>query len=492
MRKFLTLVAMLSILVFSVGTSQAATSAFDNLPGGAGVFSWQASRNGDYTLVNVQNIADVADTWLAGTSTAVVIHITLYDRDSNHIFDWSCPLSARDNYGFAIQNDAGIDSIRITNDGSPYYPGTVGGIGNCTINYTGIPTTHNPLTGTTALQYGYGTIAISRVDAIVPSFLWRTLYAPGVIDALVAGIPAGNGDGDARNELDLGNRTVVLPDLIFTRTALLGPGYAYAFNGNMLQGFMNMSRIQSEAVASVTASLAAGAGWITVQGVDAVCPAGGVMDWNNDGLFNAGAPLTDFNGIDIHAPELYITNNRTAGSIGIALDAAAAACGRGGRRAALGSADGIYWGRYNVTPGMTETTLFTVAPASNAHALNSALGIADGRAMTVSAYNDNEIPVSVTPLTPPEVGLSPFLSATNAPRPGNFSIGHGGVVAGEGRIVMAAPLFGYVFTTITGVEADLYPLVRNRQAVNVLDLAVGAGGAIVDAAGINNIEYAGF
>jgi len=254
-----------------------------------------------------------------------------------------------------------------------------------------------------------------------------------------------------------------------------------------------MSRLQAENVNSLSANTADGAGWVAVQGCDALCNAN-TVDWNNDCLFNAGAvALPDFNGIDIHAPELYITNNRVPGFLGIALDVAgAAACNRAGRRVALGSADGIYWGRYNVTPGLTETTLVTIAPASNAHALNPARGIADSRAMTVSSYNDAEIPVSVTPLVPPEVGLSPFLSAANPPRPGNVSIGHGGMTAGEARIAINAPLYGYVFTTVSGVEADLYPLVKNRVAVNILDLAVGTGGMIGDGAGVNNIEYIGF
>jgi len=489
-KRFLIIVTLLSILVFGYGTVQAATSSIDNLPGGAGVFYWQAGRNGDYTLVNVQNIADIPDTWGAATSTAIVIHLTLYDRDSNHIFDWSCPLSQRDNYGFAIQNDgtcANQDCIKITNDGTPFYMGPVGGIGNCTLDYTGIPVTHNPGTGAGALQYGYGTVTITRTDAVAPQNLWRTPYKP---DAAVRP-PAGNGNGDARDEADMAGRTVVLPDLIFVRTALLGTGYAYALNGNMLQGFMNMSKLQAEDVASADATTVAGAGWVAVQGADALC-ALNTVDWNNDGLFNTGAvALPDFNGIDIHAPELYITNNRVANARGIALDLAGAAnCSRAGRRVALGSADGIYWARYNVTPGLTETTLITVAPASNAHALNPARGIADSRAMTVSSYNDAEIPVSVTPLVPPEVGLSPFLSAANPPRPGNVSIGHGGMTAGEARININAPLYGYVFTTVSGVEADLYPLVKNRVAVNVLDL--GTAGVLTDGAGVNNIEYIGF
>jgi hypothetical protein len=368
----------------------------------------------------------------------------------------------------------------------------VGGIGNCTSSWTAIPVAHNPAIGTAgALQYGYGTVAITRVDAIVTAFLWRTLYTPNVVVLP----PAGNGNGDARDDLELGNTTVVLPDLIFIRTAFLGPGYAFALNGEMLQGFMNCSLIQAENVASASATTALGCGWVGIQGVDTLCAAA-TVDWDNTGLFSiAPTPLPDFNGIDIHALELYVTNNRIAAALGVAMESAGAgACLRGQRRNALGASDGVYWGRYNVTPGVTDTTLITVAPASNAHALNPAVNIADTRNLIVSAYDDAEIPVSVTPIAPPEVAYSPFLSPTNPPRPGNVSIGHAGITAGEARIQATSiytPLFGLVFTTIAGAEADMYPLVKNQQAVNVLDLGT-IGGPIADAAGINNIEYVGF
>jgi len=485
----LILAVILSVLLLGLGTAMAATSAFDNIPGGAGVFMWQTSRNGDYTLVNVQNIADTTDSWGGDDSTAVVIHITLYDRDSNHIFDWSCPLSVRDNYGFAIMNDGGADAIRILSDGTPFYTTSVGGVGNCTANYTAIPTTHNPATGLTALQYGYGTVAITRTDTADPEDLWRTLFDPDLLP------PSGDDNGDARNEVDLGNTTVFVPDLIFARTAMLGASYAFALNANMLQGFLNCSRLQPENVDSVTASTAAGCGWVAVQNADAMCTSD--IDWDNTFTFRGSSiVLPDFNGIDIHAPELYITNAEVDDRIGIAMDVAGAAnCTRGDRRNALGSADGVYWGRYNATMGLTDTTLITIAPASSAHALNPASCIADTRNLIVTSYDDKEIPISVTPILPPEVGMSPFLSATNAPRPGNVSIGHGGVTAGDARIVATStylPLYGYTFTTISGAVADMYPLIKNRQAVNILDLGTGDGGEIPDGGGRNNIEYIGF
>lgn len=488
MRKLI-LALMLSVLLLGFGTSQAATSAFDNLPGGAGVFMWQASATGDYTLVNVQNVADVPETFNGITSTAVVIHISLYDRDSNNLFDWSCPLSQRDNYGFAITNSGGLEQIAITSDGTPYYIGSVGGIGNCTSNYAGIAVAHNPAIGLAgALQYGYGTVAITRTDALLPANLWRQAYVPALLPPVSV-----NGNGDARDDVTMANTTVALPDLIFIRTAFLGTGYAFALNGNMLQGFLNCSMLQAENVASAAATTLLGCGWVGIRGTDTLCTTASTVDWDNSATFQPGTvALLDFNEIDIQAPELYITNNR--GTVNIAMESAGGAtCARGDRRNALGSADGIYWGRYNVTPGFTDTTLISIAPASSATVLNPARAIADTRNLTVSAYDDKEIPVSTTIILPPEVGMSPFLSATNAPRPGNASIGHGAITAGEARIASTSiylPLYGYVYTTVSGVEADMYPLVKNRQAVNVLDLATF--GMIADGVGINNIEYVGF
>jgi hypothetical protein len=69
------------------------------------------------------------------------------------------------------------------------------------------------------------------------------------------------------------------------------------------------------------------------------------------------------------------------------------------------------------------------------------------------------------------------------------------VTAGEARIVTTStylPLYGYTFTTISGAVADMYPLIKNRQAVNILDLGTGDGGEIPDGGGRNNIEYIGF
>jgi hypothetical protein len=173
---------------------------------------------------------------------------------------------------------------------------------------------------------------------------------------------------------------------------------------------------------------------------------------------------------------------------------AAGACTRGARRNALGSADGVYWGRYNSTPGLTDTTLITIAPASSAHALNPARSIADNRNIVVTAYDDREIPVSVTPILPPEVGMSPFLSATNPPRPGDVSLGHAGITAGETRITPSSvylPLTGYTFTTVSGAVADMYPLIKNRQAVNIAQIVQTVVGGVVPQ-NRNQIEYVGF
>jgi hypothetical protein len=458
----LILVLMLSVLLLGFGTAQAATSSLDNIPGGASVFYWQASPGGDYTLLNIQNIADNA---IIGTSGAITVHIAFYDYDSTHVFDIECPLTSMDNFGYAITGSGTIVTLTPYSPSSAYV-GTINGVTTCST----VQTFPSPANGTDGLQYGYGTVAVNRTDGGVPLSLYRGVDVP------LAGLrmPAGDGNGDARNDANNANTTVVLPNMIFTRTALIGPSGAYALNGNMLQGFMNMSRLQAENVPSVAATTPLGAGWEDISIADVACGAS-TIDWDNSGTFQVGAvALTDFGGIDIHAPELYITDNSIVG--GIAMNT----CVRGGRYVALGAANGRYWARYNVTPGFTDTTLLTVAPANNTSALNPARAIADTRVLTIPIYDDDEGVISTSLITPPEVGLSPFLSTTNAARPFNSSIAHSTNTAGEAVVTVGAPIYGYAYTVISGTYADLYPLVKERVNINVVNLGIADGASVVD------------
>ena len=78
---------MLSVLLLGFGTAMAATSAFENLPGGAGIAYVQAAPAGWQSLINIQTTDDDEFTR---------VHLTLWDGDSNHIYDWSICLTRYD------------------------------------------------------------------------------------------------------------------------------------------------------------------------------------------------------------------------------------------------------------------------------------------------------------------------------------------------------------------------------------------------------------
>jgi len=449
-KRFLAIVAMLSIMLFSVGTAMAATSAFDNLPGGAGIAYFQASPGGFYTLLNIQNLADNPE---LGCSAAITVHLTFYDKDSNHLLDFVVPMSARDNWGAAVTGDGTTIKV-IPQPGlsfqgyapPPFWQVALPGIGDG------------------KLQHGYVTAAITKVDCWTPASLYRLPATP------TATMPAGNNNGNPLDDTDAGGLNVVLPDLINFRAAILSPQSALGFNANMLQGFLNIPSIREDVSGSFVNSV----------GVNALC-AGNTVDWDNSGTNQVGAvALPDVGGVIIQAPELYVTNN--VGASAVITDG----CTRAGRHKALGSHNGIYWGRYNVTPGLTDSTLVMVFPANNPLPDNPARAIADGRLTAIIAYDDNQNWVSTPFVTVPEVSLSPLFSATNPPLPGNVSIQHSAFTSGELRISVAAPMFGFVATVVAGVDADLYPLVKERQAVNVVNLG------ITDGAGVNDVRLVGY
>jgi len=477
----LILAVMLSVFLLGFGSAMAATSAIDNLPGGAGVAYWEASPGGFYTLLNIQNVADNTET---GTSAAVAVHISFYDKDSNHKQDFTIPLSPRDNWGCAITGNG--TTVTITPQ-TPIFP-FLGYIQPASWTFS------QPGSGPANLQYGYVTIAVTRTDdnSEDPGDDCDEMYLINEPDGDLE-YQCGNGDGNPMNDFDMANTRVVLPDVLFMRAAILGPNTAVAFNGTMLQGFLNIPTFSERAD-----SASADNRFVDTIGTDDVCSVapGESVDWNGDSIIpllgSDVVTLTDHNGVDIHTPELYITNNiDTApgedGSGKIVADG----CTRAGRWKALGSANNIYWARYNVNPPpaspSTDTTLLMVAPANSGTQYNPLAAVADNRFFTVVAYDDNEANVS-TDINPPEVSLSPLLSPTNLPLPGNFAIDHSTYTSGELRIVAAAPMYGYVSTVVNGVESDLFPLIRNRLAINILNL-----GADDDpSGGVSNVRLIGF
>jgi hypothetical protein len=425
---------MLSVLLLGFGTAMAATAGLDNVPGGAGVAYWQAGPGGVYTLLNIQNVADNTEVGFA----AITIHIAFYDRDSNHLLDFIVPMSPRDNWGASITGDG--TTITVTPQAGLAFAGYAP------------PATWQVATagvGPANLQFGYVTVAITRMDNPVALGNWR-INPPGG-----GAIFVGNGNGNPIDDPEMANAWTVLPDMLILRSAVLTPGSALGFNGNMLQGFLNRPNLSEDG---------SGLEFVNTIGADALC-APLTVDWDNSGTFQIGpVALTDVGGILIHASELYVSDAILSGLI------VADGCTRAGRRVALGSGDGIYWARYNVTPGLTESTLMMIAPANSNTPENPGRNIADVRIPTITAYDDNENWVSTPFAALPEVSLSPLYSTTNPPLPGNTSIQHSTFVSGELRIQMAAPLFGWIATVINGVEADLYPLFKDRVNVNVVDL----------------------
>jgi hypothetical protein len=472
-KKFLIILAVLTIASFGITGAHAATSALDNIPGGCGVAYWQANAAGFYTLLNIQNVAGNDDLReLGGTvgRAAVAVHITFYNRDSEHRMDFSVPLSPRDNWGAAITGD-GAD-VFITPQPSALAFAGYAPPASWSFNEPGV--------GFDDLQYGYVTACVTRVDNPAPATLFRTVTPRPLLWPL-----AGNNNDNPWDDPELSNQRRVLPDFLLMRAAVLSSTSALGFNGNMLQGFLNMPTL-SEVIAD---------GWtfITTPGANALCAAG-TVDWDNSGLFEPGfVTLDDFGGVDLHAPELYITDNFTPIGGMIVSDG----CTNLGYFRAFGAAEelpgrsGIYWARYNVCsdPALcsptTDSTLLTVAPANSATIFNPARGISEPRGLGygIFAYNDDEIWAS-TSIIPPEVALLPLDSPTNPPRVGIDSIDHSDFTSGELRIRAAFPMYGYIQTTIDGVNSDLYPLYKNRVNVETVNILGFDGFPVSDVARI--------
>jgi len=409
----LILALMLSLLLLSYGSAMAATSAFENLPGGAGVTYFECN-NGWQTIMNIQNTTSN----VCGDS-AVVVHITFYDQNSNDIMDFDVPLSARDNWGASITCDGA--QIVSTPDTPVVFAGGA---------YTGAEVRTAPYAG----NFGYVVAVITGVD--------NCAGLCNVPIGAVCAAPTFN-DGDPRNDrftaLD-----AYLPDSIFVRSALINvtQGVAYALNAQMLQGFANIATL-NEGFPGVSDF------WDSVT--DAPCIG---VDWNNNGTPNVLTPGENFvgnddgNGVVVDTWEIYITNNWFITPTVVADNPPANVgfCPRNGRAAAVGSGNNTYWARYNEDPAAgSETSLIVIFPA------NTGTGNVGGalRDMGFVHYNDNEDgqTQSVTPAEVDVLDWGPEL-ATNG-------------TTGESRITVAAPMFGFSYT-IVGTFADLYPVVRER------------------------------
>jgi hypothetical protein len=415
-KKILVLIAVLSIMLFGTTISNAATSQIDNLPGGAGYSYFQASAAGDVTLLNIQNVETVA----------VMVHVVIYNQDSEEIISLPIPLSPYDNWGLAISGDG--TAVTLTPQLPCFYAGANNG---CFA-----PFARALAAGADGMQRGYIAYAVTRVD----DPFW-----------------GGDGNGDPRNDLLLSGFIVRLTDFLVGRAAYLSPGNtsAYALNGWMLQGFVNTPAADETLVGP-------GGGW------DSITDVFMGMNYNCDG--DAGdifGGTDDANGIRVDTWELYLTNwasfgliadDTNFGLLGETLYAAFGGDSRGAGLNAVAAANpASYWGRYNTNPASgTNTWLVTVFPANSGPGNVPACGLG-ARAITGIACDDNEwCPDFI--IAPDEVN-SVMFGIAGPPASG---------VSGEIRITVAAPMNGFTYTE-SATFADIYPLVPEGKYVNAAD-----------------------
>lgn len=415
MRKLI-LALMLSVLLLGFGTAHAATAQLDNVVGSAGVAYFHASANGDITLFNVQNV-DI---------TPIMVHIVLYNPESNDILSFKVPLSAYDNWGCSITGDGSVVTV------SPQTPCFYSGANNGCFT----PLSAALPAGTDGMQRGYIGVTIAAGDSV-----WY----------------GGDNNGDPRNDPLTTGTFFRFLDVIEARTAYIGPANAWAFalNSWMMQGFVNLPTLD-ESVAGL------GGSW------DSIADLGVTCFYNCDGDTGDVFPGTDdANGPKIDSWEILLTDfanwalicdDTNGGGVGDTMYSAFGSTSIGTSTGSIVAARaGAYWGRYNEDPGVgSNTVLVTVHPA------NSGIGAApacnlSSRSIAGISCDDNEFCADFT-FTPAEVNAREF--------------GPAGIVAtgtaGEIRITSAAPMNGFTFTQ-AGTFADVYPLITEGKFINAAD-----------------------
>lgn len=416
-KSFTTLAAVLCFSLSVYGTTQAATSAFSNLPGGAGFSYFHASAAGDETLFNIQNV-DI---------TPIMVHISIWDHSGDMVYNFNVPLAAWDNWGCSITGDG--SAIIIIPQSPCFYSGDNNG---CFA-----PISRNLPAGANGMQIGYMSYTIIAADSA-----WY----------------GGDGNGDPRNDPVITLTSHRFPDVIFSRTALLNPvaGSAIAFNGSMLQGFVN---IYSSSGGGLDEAVAG-----TNGGLDSITDTGVPFRYNCDLDIADIFPTRDdaSRGLDLDSWELYLTNwinlslitdDQDKNGIGELI------------YNAVGSASQLYIARYNESPFIpSNTVLVTVFPANGGTspaAGSPACGYAS-RNMSVICYDDNGFALSTVYI---------------ANQVDNIAFGNGGIpvtaTSGECRISVDAPLDGFIYTE-AGNFADIYPLIQLNKWLNGADIhAVG-------------------
>lgn len=414
MKRFLTILAVLSVLLLSFGTAMAATSQIDNKPGGAGIAYWQAGA-GYETLINIQNI----------NANARVVHVTLWDGNSVHVLDWNHCLTGNDNVGIIIRANNNSGSINISDYSDsvsgyntiPAYPAT-------TVNATSSTVTSS------GMAYGYVTVAVTVMGG----------------SGTAAGCTAGN----------VTNTGVTLNDDLVVRTALVAPTEAFAMNAAMLQGFRNIPGINDGALDF------AGGTSIASTSVLASTKSCSNLD-GNTAVSTVYTSLDDANGINIDWYELLITRSGVAvgtiiGANTIHVLGATNNCTVYNALGADHGANPNYYARYNRTSGLSNTNVVTIAP-DKSRAPNTARFYHWSNTLSQLLYNDDEVANSTAVECTKEVCFVPVGTGANELNPG-------GATAGEIYIRIPYPIFGFSYTTTAGY-ADLYPFVKSR--VNSFD-----------------------
>ncbi|MDQ7788269.1 MAG: hypothetical protein RDU01_11760 [Thermodesulfovibrionales bacterium] len=339
---------------------EAATSAIDNLPGGAGIAYWQAG-GGWETLMNVQT---------DGYNCALV-HVGIYDGNGLNLTSFVMSLDEADNFGIIVRGDS--TNIQLYD----YSDNAFGGSTALNDVATGPPVEFYSPAGTDGIQRGYMTFVKSNTGCSGPG-----------------GSPSGNITGTF----------AVSSDTLWVRAALISPHNAFAVNAAMLQGFANYGALRESRD--------------FVNTVAAPNTPPGTCDFNGDGdVTDSFAILDDTNGPEIDFAELFLSDN--VSSVDPLNFPPWIICNPGDLvHKALGSPNNAYCTRFNNNPTVgTQTTLVLVAPqSSHASAANFS------KQVSLMAYNDDSFAIS-TIFSAGVVTAKPFGSTAGEIPVGSFTAG---------------------------------------------------------------------
>ncbi len=338
--------------------------------------------------------------------TCAEVHVSLYASTGTKIINFNLRLTPRDNVGIVINGDGVNLSLYDYSDTA--YGGTAG-LNDVSIGPAVVVAAP---AGSDGIQRGYLSVVRNNTGC-----------------AGAGGAPSGT----------LSGNYAVVSDYIFMRYAILNPISAFALNASMLQGFGNQGGIITE-------------GGVGSDFFNSTTTPNSVRscDLNNDGdTADSFTLVDDAGGADIDFVELFLSDNISG------LSPPWIICNPGDNLYfALGSESG-YWARYNENASAgTQTMLVLVAPQSS-HP--SAAGFSKN--LSVTSYDDNGNSVNWNS-TVGIVNAIPFGS-------GGISV-PGGATAGEVRLSLYVPAFGFTFTE-TASFADLYPFVKVDHAIMSLN-----------------------